>query len=181
MKIFIRNIKRIIKWIPVLWKDRDWDHNYLWEIINFKLQMMKDFFNSDKAMTSDAKITAAQIEGLMWKIYRIIDDDYGKDTMTKYYQKYGETGHYTEDVENEHWIRAKSIKLPTDDGAMNDEEERESFLNAVKEGEKLKAEDVRQVALYIEKYGKDWGKTSKREMAEDIGNYMRKYVTGWWD
>lgn len=33
----ISNIKRIIDYTPLLWKDRDWDHSYLMDMIQFKL------------------------------------------------------------------------------------------------------------------------------------------------
>lgn len=33
-----RGIKNLWKWFPVIWKDRDWDHSYIYEILKFKLQ-----------------------------------------------------------------------------------------------------------------------------------------------
>lgn len=34
---FVRGIKNLIKWGPVIWKDRDWDDTFLFEIIKFKI------------------------------------------------------------------------------------------------------------------------------------------------
>lgn len=34
---FIDGICNIIKWIPTLYKNRDWDHNYIYELIKIKL------------------------------------------------------------------------------------------------------------------------------------------------
>ena len=34
---FKHGIKNVIKWLPVIWKDRDWDDYYIWEVLKFKL------------------------------------------------------------------------------------------------------------------------------------------------
>lgn len=33
-----RGIKNIIRWFPVIWKDRDYDDHYIWEILKTKLR-----------------------------------------------------------------------------------------------------------------------------------------------
>lgn len=33
--------KRLITWFPVIWKDRDWDEVYLYEIMRFKISLMR--------------------------------------------------------------------------------------------------------------------------------------------
>jgi hypothetical protein len=38
IKQFFRNIHNIIRWFPIIWKDRDWDHYYIFEILKFKLK-----------------------------------------------------------------------------------------------------------------------------------------------
>ena len=35
---FKTGIKNLWKWFPVIWKDRDWDHHYIFEILKFKLE-----------------------------------------------------------------------------------------------------------------------------------------------
>jgi hypothetical protein len=37
IKIFIRNIKRVIHWLPIIWNDRDWDYYHVYEILKQKL------------------------------------------------------------------------------------------------------------------------------------------------
>ena len=34
-------IQNLIKWFPVIWKDRSWDYIYLLDILSFKLSLMK--------------------------------------------------------------------------------------------------------------------------------------------
>jgi len=35
---FYLGIKNIIRWFPIIWKDRDWDDHYIWEILKTKLR-----------------------------------------------------------------------------------------------------------------------------------------------
>lgn len=46
-----RNWRR--RWLKVVKADRDWDGNYLLELINHKLHLMLDFYSSDEPMQVD--------------------------------------------------------------------------------------------------------------------------------
>jgi hypothetical protein len=37
-KEFTRGVKNLWKWFPVIWKDRDWDDYFIWQIMIFKLK-----------------------------------------------------------------------------------------------------------------------------------------------
>lgn len=37
MKNIITGIKNLIKWFPIIWKDRDWDDHFIFDILKFKL------------------------------------------------------------------------------------------------------------------------------------------------
>lgn len=39
---FTRNIKQLIKWIPIIWRDEDWDYEYFLKIAQFKLEQMAE-------------------------------------------------------------------------------------------------------------------------------------------
>ena len=38
-----RSIKNLWRWFPIIWKDRDWDHTYIYDIIEFKLRNQSDY------------------------------------------------------------------------------------------------------------------------------------------
>lgn len=38
-----RSIKNIWKWLPIIWKDRDWDQYYIYEILEFKLRKQANY------------------------------------------------------------------------------------------------------------------------------------------
>lgn len=50
-KNFIRGIKNIWKWFPTIWKDRDWDHTYIYEILRVKLENQAYYIGSNDRHT----------------------------------------------------------------------------------------------------------------------------------
>ena len=41
-----RSIKNLWKWLPIIWKDRDWDHFYIYQIIEFKLRKQANYIST---------------------------------------------------------------------------------------------------------------------------------------
>ena len=37
---FFKSVSNLIKWFPIIWKDRDWDHHFIFEILKHKLIFM---------------------------------------------------------------------------------------------------------------------------------------------
>jgi len=44
-KYVYNSIKNLIKWFPIIWNDRDWDHAYVEDILLFKLNNMYKRFS----------------------------------------------------------------------------------------------------------------------------------------
>ena len=76
MKNLYWTIKRLIQWIPVIWKDREYDQTYFLKIISFKLKLMEKFYRSEYAFSADWKDTATKIHLCKLLCDRLIADDY---------------------------------------------------------------------------------------------------------
>jgi hypothetical protein len=44
VRTWYKRIKNIIRWIPILWKDRDWDYWHTFEILKTKLKFQSEHF-----------------------------------------------------------------------------------------------------------------------------------------
>lgn len=44
----IHGVKNLWKWFPVIWKDRDWDDHYIFEVLKFKLKNTANLIESKK-------------------------------------------------------------------------------------------------------------------------------------
>ena len=65
---FIEGIKNLIKWFPIIWKDRNWDHHYIYEILKFKLKNQAKYIE-----TYDRYIKAKEDSKIILKCVDLID------------------------------------------------------------------------------------------------------------
>jgi hypothetical protein len=42
LKAFVQNCKRVIKWLPIIWVDRDWDWTYILLILETKIRFTRE-------------------------------------------------------------------------------------------------------------------------------------------
>lgn len=62
IKAFFRKCRNVIRWLPTIWKDEDWDDSFIVDILIKKLEHQRDFFLSDRAYSAKAEETAAEIQ-----------------------------------------------------------------------------------------------------------------------
>ena len=59
MREFFEGVKNLIKWFPVIWKNRDWDHTYIYDVLKFKLEQQAEYIGGHNRHVSakrDAEI-----------------------------------------------------------------------------------------------------------------------------
>lgn len=78
-------IKHVVAWLPLLWKDRDWDYGFLLEILKFKLQRMAVCIDRNDAIT-DKQEVCRQIYSVVNAIRDYEDDP--DDEWTKHWEIY---------------------------------------------------------------------------------------------
>ena len=71
-----KTIKNVIKWWPILKEDQDWDYSYLLKVIEFKLNNMATFFESDGAWTEGASDMAKEMRLCAHHLNRLIEDNF---------------------------------------------------------------------------------------------------------
>ncbi len=47
IKSFIGNIRRVLRWLPIIWRDRDWDYYYIYEMLKQKLIATEEYIRKD--------------------------------------------------------------------------------------------------------------------------------------
>ena len=43
IKRFLRRFYNLYRWLPIIWRDQDWDTSYIWEVWKFKLKNQADY------------------------------------------------------------------------------------------------------------------------------------------
>lgn len=85
IKFFFRQIGRILEYLPIIWRDRDFDHYYLFKLMEYKLGRMEKYF-IDSTICSDNVKIAKQIMICKTLIKRIADDNYCEYEYDKLYK-----------------------------------------------------------------------------------------------
>jgi hypothetical protein len=67
------NIKH---WLPIIWKDREFDYEYFEIILVNKIKLMKDFYESEDPCSMDAPQVAKQMEEVLALFKRLRKDRY---------------------------------------------------------------------------------------------------------
>lgn len=91
-----RNIKQGIKstiyWLPVIWKDRNYDHTFIYEVLKHKLKAQANYIGGKKRHTRAQQDTRRML--ICAKLLQKMQDD----AYTTEYLNYVETTHWFEDV-----------------------------------------------------------------------------------
>jgi hypothetical protein len=81
-KYFKQGIKNIIYWLPVIWKDRDWDTHYIYEVLKHKLKAQAKYI-ADKGRHTSAERDARNMK-ICANLIQKLQDDYYSSEYTKY-------------------------------------------------------------------------------------------------
>ena len=82
---FVRGIEKLWYWFPIIWKDRDWDQHYIYEVIKHKLKAQAKYISNNDRHTR-AQLDAKRMT-LCVKLMQLCQDepytmeymDYAKD------------------------------------------------------------------------------------------------------
>lgn len=84
---FLEAIKNLIRWFPIIIKDKDWDDHYIWEILKTKLKHQSQYIGSRDIHTS-AKYDAERMMLCVRLIEKIQDEFYGGEYMDYHKSEY---------------------------------------------------------------------------------------------
>jgi len=88
---FIYRIKRVIDFLPIIWKGYDFDYRFATELFQHQLKRMVDFMESDKAMTLESKPIASKIKTAIKLMGKVYDEEYGTEYTDDIEFLYGKT------------------------------------------------------------------------------------------
>ena len=72
----IRQIQRVIDFLPMIWRGNDWDYLYSLDLFQKQLERTATYLESDKAVTQNAKIQAQKIRTALRLMDIVYDDTY---------------------------------------------------------------------------------------------------------
>lgn len=172
-KNFIWGIKNLIKWFPVIWRDRDWDFNYIYKILQFKLEQQAYGIGS-RDIHVNAQRDAERMLLCARLCYAQIEDGYGMEYLDYI------------DIDHEFIPTDETKKLYTVESTIV-EDNLDGYFALYPRQYKLALEGK------IEWYGKKIDPTNRKEIAMAIAEnnqerskkllfkIMENHLNHWWD
>ena len=78
IKRMIRKIKNVLRWLPIIWRDENWDYYHIYEILKWKLKFMSN------AIRENGNHTMAEYDAnRMMLAVRLIDKIQNEDYLTE--------------------------------------------------------------------------------------------------
>ena len=84
-----RQIKTVFRWLPIIWKQYDFDYRYSLEVFKFQLQKQAEFLESDRAVTLCAKDKAKRIRTILKLMDKVYEEDYACEYQKILKEMYG--------------------------------------------------------------------------------------------
>lgn len=154
-----RNIKRVFQYLPIIWKDRDWDYEYLLTLMRYKLtRMRKEIANGYGDEGEWKNPRTKEIDDAIKMIDTVVAGKFAEDLWEKHNKKYG---------------RLKSFNSMTEDGKRM----YNIYFEKVGPKNKKKNDKAKKELSII-------SKEEDRQCDEAYKNlfeHLNKYIRGWWD
>jgi hypothetical protein len=80
LKQFKVSVKNLIRWFPIIWKDRDWDDHYIWELMKNKLRWQAKYIG-DRDWHTRAELDARRMRLCANLIDKVQDEFYSSEYM----------------------------------------------------------------------------------------------------
>ena len=155
-------ISNLIIWFPVVWRNRPWDHYFIYDVLHKQLTLMERNIRLHGHHVHNLR-DAKQIKLAINLLDRLIKDDYHENVFKHHDKKWGDTQINWKEINGEEFgykdqVCALDI---TRDNVKTDEQkaqERKEFRRLTPKVEKQRKQDI-----------------------DFLFNYMKKHIQGWWD
>lgn len=91
-KVFKTGVKNLWYWLPVIWKDRNWDSNYIFEIMMHKLKAQSKYIGERDIHTRAKR--DSEIMMTCVRLMKLVQEE----TYSSEYSDYHKTKHWFEDL-----------------------------------------------------------------------------------
>ena len=130
IRSFYDGVKNIIRWIPIIYKDRDWDYFFFMNIIQFKLKNMEKFFK-EYGVSVNSERDAREMRKCILLLDRIMEDNYCDREYNKLDKKWGKVI-----IDNGKLCRSKIIS------EEDEKQERKEIKRLIERENSLKNQDM---------------------------------------
>ncbi len=162
IKRFFYRIKRVIDFLPIIWKGYDFDYHSSIELFKYQLKRTAKYLESDKAYTVEAKTNATKIWTAVELMEKVYDEDYAVEYFDIIRKKYGKS--------NFSFVETGEFDKKGDPYYTMEE----SYENNYTEAE-LQLISDEKTALHFE------GRAKQKRAHKLLWSYIEHNILKWWD
>ena len=156
-----RQIKRVVDFLPIIWKGYDWDYHYAIELFQHQLKRTAKEIRI-RGNSVDRENTASRIETAVELMEKVYDEEYAFEYSTKMEEKYGRSSFEFKELD----------KL---------DERGDPYYEMVEEWEQNYTE-AELMLINEEKNAAMWEARAKQDKAHRIlWQYIEYNIRRWWD
>ena len=104
-KMFKTGVKNIIYWFPIIWKDRNWDSHYIFEVMKHKIKAQSKYIGTRDWHTRAQR--DAEIMMTCVRLMKLVQDEF----YSSEYSDYHKTKHWFEDVPGKEGLSSWESRL----------------------------------------------------------------------
>lgn len=123
----IRQIQRVIDFLPLIWKGYDFDYQYSIDLFKKQLERTANHLESNQAYGMDSTNRASRIRTALRLMNKVYDEEYGYEYMDTIDKMYGRTHYdFVEVEEKSKYTNEPLYKIELrNEGARNEEHQKE--------------------------------------------------------
>ena len=91
MKRFIRRVRRVLDFLPIIWNSYEFDYRYSIDIFKKSLERQADYLESTKSHTVSASHNASRIRTAIRLMDNVYDDYYSTEYFDELHEMYGKS------------------------------------------------------------------------------------------
>jgi hypothetical protein len=89
IKLFFKRLKRVIDFLPIIWKGYDWDYRYAVDLFQYQLSRTANFLDSEKTYSADAKHNAQRLKMIIRLMEKVYEESYTFEGSEKLSEEFG--------------------------------------------------------------------------------------------
>lgn len=141
-------IENLIIWFPIIWKDRPWDHYFIYCVLRRKLHLTEQYIRKYGLHVKNIE-DADKIKKCVLLLDRLIKDEYHDHVFKNHYKKWGEPNYNFEG--NRFNIDHPNVKTARDKELHSKE-----FRRLIEEEDKHKNQDLDLLFKLMRKHIQTW-------------------------
>lgn len=157
-----RGIKNLVIWFPTVWRDRQWDHQFIYQVFRHKLHLQEQFIRHYGIHVNNVK-DADRIKRCVDILDRLIDDVYHEEAFAEHYKNWGhpDIGWKKVDKDIDEYLKddefvQMTINYPKVETQLDKEKEKIDFRKACNKETRLRESDIKELFDIMEKHIQEW-------------------------